>query len=55
MVDQPKVPDFKVPQANNPTEPVTVPFIPTTATRIVEPLVDPKNVEPPAVPKGENG
>lgn len=44
-----KVPDFKVPQASNPTESVNVPFQPTTATRILEPLVDPKNVEPPPV------
>lgn len=44
-----KVPDFKVPQANNPTEPVNVPYQPTAATRIVKSLVDPKNVEPPPV------
>lgn len=49
MIDTVKVPDFKVPQANNPTEPVNVPYIPTTATRIIEPLVSPKNVEPPPV------
>lgn len=51
MADSPKVADYKIPQASNPTQPVNVPYQPTTATRIVEPLVNPKNVEPPAVPK----
>lgn len=54
MVDEAKnvqVPDFKVPQSNNPTEQVSVPYQPTTATRIIEPLVDPKNVEPSAAQK----
>ena len=49
MAEDIKVPDYKVTQASNPTEPVNVPYQPTTATRIVEPLVNPKNVEPPAV------
>ena len=47
MANEVKVPNYKVPQANNPTQPVSVPYIPTAATRIVEPLIKPENVEPP--------